>query len=104
MRGRIIARRRNAHEAANLKPRRVPAEGQKLISFLWRDPRLLRLVAGVDLDQQPRPAPLFLHFLFLTTGQQHTSQHKRQKADDPIFVLSYFCFRVSEKRICFLQG
>ena len=49
---------RDAHQAGNRQAVAVAAGGEKGVHLLRRDARLLRLGAGIDLDEQKRAAPL----------------------------------------------
>jgi len=63
MRPRILARRRDAHQARYLESVLVAAGAQEGLGLGAGDAGLLRLVAGVDLDQQGRAAALLAHRL-----------------------------------------
>ncbi len=55
--GRIVERR-DAHEPPDPQAEPVPAFGDESVSLARRDPGLLRLLAGVDLNEEPRGAAL----------------------------------------------
>src|SRR5579862_4171276 len=55
MRRRRVIDRRNAHQARNRQSILVAATGNEGIRLCWYDARLLRLLAGVELDEQLRP-------------------------------------------------
>ena len=63
MRCRHILERRNAHQPVDRKPMHRLAALDEGVGLLRQDACLLRLGAGVDLDQQARPAPLSCHLL-----------------------------------------
>ena len=58
MRRRRLVGRRNAHQPADREPIVVAAARQERIGVLRQHAGLLRLGAGVDLDEQQRPAAL----------------------------------------------
>ncbi len=63
MRRRRIVDRRNAHQAGNLQTVFLAAAGNEGVGLAWSDARLLRLLAGVELDEQLRPPFLGIDFL-----------------------------------------
>ena len=63
MRRRRFVGRRNAHQPVDRQPISVAAPRQKRIGILRQHAGLLRLGAGVDLDEQQRPAALLGDFL-----------------------------------------
>ena len=63
MRRRRIVDRRDAHQAGNLQPVLLAAGGNEGVGLAGRDAGLLRLLAGIELDEQFRP--LFLRIDFL---------------------------------------
>ena len=55
MRRRRVVDRRNAHQAGNRQAVFFAAAGYEGIRLGWGDARLLRLLAGIELNEQLRP-------------------------------------------------
>src|ERR1700722_14118317 len=55
--GRLLGRW-DAHQPGDLQTITIAAKGDKPVGALWLDAGLLRLGAGIDLDEQQRPAAL----------------------------------------------
>jgi 2-keto-4-pentenoate hydratase len=63
MRRRGVVERRDAHQAGNFQTVFVAAAGNEAVGLARRDARLLRLLAGIELDEQLRPPFLGNDFL-----------------------------------------
>ena len=63
MHGRLLVHRRNAHEALDRELQVVAAKRDEGLRFTRHDPGLLRLLAGIDLNEEFEAAALLRHFI-----------------------------------------
>jgi hypothetical protein len=63
MRRRGLVHWRNAHQAGNRQTILFPARGNEGVGVIRSDTRLLRLLAGIELDEQFRTALLGIDLL-----------------------------------------